>query len=207
MKPAQLPLILIIAAIGLTPSLSLADETPLQTQGEAKAKTWTEPITGMKFVWIEGGCFQMGQLPLETRLLKREVGQYDYEKYYADELPRHKVCLNGFWMGATEVTQKEWVKIMGFNPAHFNTNENFPVDTVSCASRRRTRSGSKMTTANPPSSSGISTAGFLMPGTTVPRPTANGAASRSRSCSRTTTARPILPGSISVAAAEGVRFS
>jgi formylglycine-generating enzyme required for sulfatase activity len=131
MKPAQLPLLLIIAAIGLTPCLSLADETPLQIQGEAKAKTWTEPITGMKFVWIEEGCFQMGQLPLETRLLKREVGRYEYKKYYADELPRHKVCLNGFWMGATEVTQKEWVKIMGFNPAHFNTNENFPVDTVS----------------------------------------------------------------------------
>ncbi|MCK4839645.1 MAG: formylglycine-generating enzyme family protein [Desulfobulbaceae bacterium] len=73
----------------------------------------------------------MGQLPLETRLLKREVGRHEYQKYYADELPRHKVCVNGFWIGATEVTQKEWVKIMGFNPAHFNTNENFPVDSVS----------------------------------------------------------------------------
>lgn len=122
---------MIMLAIGLAPCLSLADESLSQTQGKTKAETWTEPTTGMKFVWIEEGCFQMGQLPLETRLLKREVGQYEYQKYYADELPRHKVCLNGFWMGATEVTQKEWVKIMGFNPAHFNTDENFPVDTVS----------------------------------------------------------------------------
>ncbi len=122
---------MIMLAIGLAPCLSLADESLSQTQGKTKAETWTEPTTGMKFVWIEEGCFQMGQLPLETRLLKREVGQYEYQKYYADELPRHKVCLNGFWMGATEVTQKEWVKIMGFNPSHFNTDENFPVDTVS----------------------------------------------------------------------------
>ena len=131
MKPAQLALLLIIVAIGLIPCLSFADDPPLQIQREAKAETWTEPITGMEFVWIEGGCFQMGQLPLETRLLKREVGRHEYQKYYADELPRHKICLNGFWMGATEVTQKEWGKIMGFNPAHFNTDENFPVDTVS----------------------------------------------------------------------------
>jgi formylglycine-generating enzyme required for sulfatase activity len=120
-------------SIGFIPCLALADDSPRQPpeQKGEKVKTWTEPTTGMEFIWIAGDCFQMGQLPLETRLLLREVGKSDYEKYYADELPRHKVCLDGFWMGVKEVSQKEWVKIMAFNPAYFNTNENFPVDTVS----------------------------------------------------------------------------
>ena len=133
MKPTQLILLFAMIAIGLTSGPSVAADTPSPppTSDKTHATTWTEPTTGMKFVWIEGECFQMGQLPFETRLLKREVGEHEYDKYYGDELPRHKVCLNGFWMGATEVTQKEWGKIMGFNPAHFNTDENFPVDTVS----------------------------------------------------------------------------
>lgn len=119
--------------LGLTALPGFAADLPTQkAEGHEKnLETWTEPFTEMKFVRIEGGCFQMGQLPLETRLLKREVGTYEYKKYYGDEVPRHKVCLDGFWMGATEVTQKQWVKVMGFNPSHFNTDENFPVDSVS----------------------------------------------------------------------------
>lgn len=96
-----------------------------------KIKAWTDPLTGMKFVWIDSGCFQMGQLPMETRLLKREVSDRDYDKYYADELPNHKVCLDGFWIGAHEVTQGEWQKVMGYNPANFNVADNYPVDMVS----------------------------------------------------------------------------
>lgn len=133
MKPIPLTALLITITLGLIPCQILADDLSSQAQEpkEKKGEIWIEPITGMKFVWVEGGCFQMGQLSLETRLLKREVGEYDYDKYYADELPRHKVCLNGFWMGITEVTQNEWLKIMKFNPSHFNTDKNFPVDTVS----------------------------------------------------------------------------
>lgn len=131
MKPAPLAALMMALSITFLPGLNQAAPTTPESNAEKTSKTWTEPLTGMKFVWIESGCFQMGQLPLEARLLKREIGQQDYNKYYADELPRHKVCLSGFWMGATEVTQKEWVKVMGFNPSHFNTNENFPTDMVS----------------------------------------------------------------------------
>jgi len=135
MNPVRLFTIFCLVALsmGTAAGFSFAEEPqPQPKEGEEKTpKNWTEPTTGMEFVLIESGCFQMGQLPLETRLLKREVGEFEYKKYYGDELPRHKVCLNEFWMSATEVTQKEWVKIMGFNPAHFNTNENFPVDSVS----------------------------------------------------------------------------
>jgi len=94
-------------------------------------ETWQEPNTDMKFVRIAKGCFQMGQIPSEKRLLKKEMGEDNYNKYYSDELPRHEVCVDGFWMGTHEVTQREWEKIMGFNPAHFNSADNFPVDSVS----------------------------------------------------------------------------
>jgi formylglycine-generating enzyme required for sulfatase activity len=61
------------------------------------AKTWKEPITGMEFVWVAGGCFQMGSPDLETG---RDP----------DEGPLHQVCLDGFWMSRTEVTNGEYRK-------------------------------------------------------------------------------------------------
>ncbi|MBU0481966.1 MAG: formylglycine-generating enzyme family protein [Proteobacteria bacterium] len=85
----------------------------------------------MKFVWLEGGCFQMGQSPSEKKLLKKIAGDSDYEKYYADELPRHEVCVDPFWIGIHEVTQREWKKVMGYNPSHFSESDDFPVDMVS----------------------------------------------------------------------------
>lgn len=81
-------------------------------------KTWTEPVTGMEFVWVPGGCFQMGS----------PVGE---EQRISDEGPQHKVCLDGFYMGRKEVTQGQWQKIMGNNPSHFKSGGNYPVEQVS----------------------------------------------------------------------------
>lgn len=52
---------------------------------------WVEPLTGMKFVWIPGGCFQMGS-----------------NSGSSNEKPVHKVCLNSFWMAAHEVTNRQF---------------------------------------------------------------------------------------------------
>ena len=109
-----------------------AKPSPASTPSMAKtADFWTEPTTGMKFVKIPGGCFQMGQSPEEQRALKRGITIGDYEKYYSDESPQHKVCLDEFWMGVHEVTQGEWQKVMGFNPAVFQDSPEFPVEMVS----------------------------------------------------------------------------
>jgi sulfatase modifying factor 1 len=51
----------------------------------------------MEFVWIPGGCFNMGSPP-------SEVG------HKADERPVHEVCVDGFWMGKTEVTNEQFRK-------------------------------------------------------------------------------------------------
>jgi formylglycine-generating enzyme required for sulfatase activity len=57
--------------------------------------TWTEPLTGMEFIWVSGGCFLMGSPP-------SEVGRDE------DEGPQHEVCVDGFWMGKTEVTNAQY---------------------------------------------------------------------------------------------------
>ena len=75
-----------------TPTPSTRSESPSSTR---PVKVWKEPITGMEFVWIPGGCFLMGS-PLA------EVGRE------ADEGPVHEVCLEGFWMGKIEVTNAQF---------------------------------------------------------------------------------------------------
>jgi formylglycine-generating enzyme required for sulfatase activity/FKBP-type peptidyl-prolyl cis-trans isomerase/ribosomal protein L37E len=65
------------------------------------------------FVKVDGGTFQMGS-PNEEN----------------SEKPVHSVTVSNFYMGKYEVTQKEWVEIMGNNPSHFK-GDNLPVETVS----------------------------------------------------------------------------
>jgi formylglycine-generating enzyme required for sulfatase activity len=65
-------------------------ESPVRT-----TKTWKEPITGMEFVFVPAGCYLMGSPQAEAG---REP----------DEGPVHEVCLDGFWMGKTEVTNAQY---------------------------------------------------------------------------------------------------
>ncbi len=78
-------------------------------------KTYTDPITGMKFVFIKGGCYQMGNT---------------FGYVYDDEKPVHKVCVDDFYMGKYEVTQGQWQTIMGSNPSRFTNGDNYPVEGV-----------------------------------------------------------------------------
>ncbi len=64
----------------------------------------TDSITGMKFVFVEGGCFQMGDT---------------FGDGVSDEKPVHEVCVDDIYMGKYEVTQKEWTEVMGSNPSNF----------------------------------------------------------------------------------------
>ncbi|MEO5327874.1 MAG: SUMF1/EgtB/PvdO family nonheme iron enzyme [Magnetococcus sp. THC-1_WYH] len=77
---------------------------------------WKDPVTGMEFVEISKGCFNMGT----------EMGD-------PDEAPAHRVCLDGYRISKLEVTQGVWKKIMGSdnNPSKFNQDDRFPVDSVS----------------------------------------------------------------------------
>ncbi len=77
---------------------------------------FTDPVTGMEFVWVAGGCFRMGDTFGNGR---------------DDEKPVHEVCVDGFWMARTEVTQGQWQAIMGSNPADFKKGDSHPVEQVS----------------------------------------------------------------------------
>ncbi|MCI5144896.1 MAG: hypothetical protein D3923_05055 [Candidatus Electrothrix sp. AR3] len=81
-------------------------------------KIMTDPATGMELVWIPQGCFQMGSPESEK---DRDT----------DEGPVHQVCVDGFWLGKYEVTQGQWQKIMGENPAYFKKGATYPVEQVS----------------------------------------------------------------------------
>lgn len=77
---------------------------------------WTEPTTGMRFIRIPAGHFVMGS-PLH------EHGRE------AQERPHEAVISRPLWMGALEVTQREWQAVMSGNPSRF-AGDGRPVERV-----------------------------------------------------------------------------
>jgi formylglycine-generating enzyme required for sulfatase activity len=83
-----------------------------------------EPETGMEFIRIDGGCFQMGCMD-------------DTWQCNPNEYPVHKVCLDEFWIGRYPVTQKQWKRIFEENPSYFQRNDDHPVERVSWHDARK----------------------------------------------------------------------
>ncbi len=73
---------------------------------------FTDSTTGMEFVAIPGGCFQMGQTEAEKDYLIKMIGKEKYLKYYNDEFPLHTVCVDSFSMARHEVTVGQWRKFI-----------------------------------------------------------------------------------------------
>ncbi len=80
-----------------------------QTPGDS----WTDPLSGIEFIFVPGGCFNMGSNSGDK-----------------DEMPVHEVCVDEFWMGKYEVTQGQWKNIMGENPSNYKKGDNWPVERV-----------------------------------------------------------------------------
>ncbi|MBF0096968.1 MAG: SUMF1/EgtB/PvdO family nonheme iron enzyme [Magnetococcales bacterium] len=93
----------------MSSTLELSSLQPVQTRYDC-------PVTGMPFVWIPGGVFQMGDDGMEAR---------------NNEQPAHTVQLGGFWLAQFPVTQGEWQQVMGNNLAHFKRGGLFPMESVS----------------------------------------------------------------------------
>jgi len=70
-------------------------------------------------VYVEGGTFTMGNTYLNT--------EWPYEL----EMPAHHVKLSSYYIGRYEVTQAEWMAVMGSNPSVNRTDLNLPVEHVS----------------------------------------------------------------------------
>lgn len=75
--------------------------------------------TGIVFVSLPGGTFMMGSP-------ESEEGRYE------DEGPVHEVTLSPFMIGKYEVTQEQWIAVMGQPPHGFSfPGDNNPADTIS----------------------------------------------------------------------------
>jgi serine/threonine protein kinase len=73
---------------------------------------------GMKFMWVPAGSFEMGTPGADA---------------IEDETPcKKRNITRAFWMSAFEVTQKEFERVMGFNPST-KKGDDFPVTNVTYA--------------------------------------------------------------------------
>lgn len=86
------------------------------SKGSPLRQNWTNSV-GIEFVLIPAGTFMMGTPETEK----------DREPH---EGPQHEVTIaKPFYMGKFEVTQTQWVAVMGNNPSQFK-GDNLPVDNV-----------------------------------------------------------------------------
>lgn len=91
-------------------------ETSVADASTGSGAVFRDPTTGMEFVLVRSDCFRMGDT----------LGDGD-----SDERPIHDVCLSEYYIGKYEVTQGEWEKVMGYNPAEFRRGDRYPVERVS----------------------------------------------------------------------------
>ncbi|AGW14398.1 hypothetical protein DGI_2667 [Megalodesulfovibrio gigas DSM 1382 = ATCC 19364] len=95
----------------------IMSQTPPAVAAGAQPVTWTDPLSGIAFVWIPGGCFEMGMTPAEEAALRASVPERFFAKHYGDE-PRRQACPEGFWMATREITQAQWTAVTGMPPQH-----------------------------------------------------------------------------------------
>jgi len=92
--------------------------------GGSDPETTSKPVsstadqtTGMVLVKVAGGTYSMGDT---------------FGDGATDEKPTRQVSVGDFYIGKYEVTQGEWQKVMGSNPAYFKAcGANCPVEQVS----------------------------------------------------------------------------
>ena len=72
----------------------------------------------LQMVFVEGGTFQMGATSEQGSAAE------------SAEKPAHDVTLDGFYIGAYEVTQAQWKAVMGSNPSYC-VGDDLPVEKVS----------------------------------------------------------------------------
>jgi formylglycine-generating enzyme required for sulfatase activity len=72
-----------------------------------------EPLSKLEMIFVEGGTFMMGS-----------------NDGYDDEKPIHEVTVSSFWIGKYQVTQQEWMKVMGSNPSRWK-GDRLPVENIS----------------------------------------------------------------------------
>lgn len=88
-----------------------------QAAGPSAGRLWTEPVSGITFVWIPGGQYLQGCQSADGKC--PEV-----------ELPVRERKIAGFWMSRTEVTRAQWAKLEAHDPSVATKPGDYPVDQV-----------------------------------------------------------------------------
>jgi formylglycine-generating enzyme required for sulfatase activity len=100
---------------GAAPPWSGRGFTPKGRNAQGRFE-YVNDATGLLFVYLEGGTFQMGSPASETDRLGDET--------------QHPVTLSPFLIAKDEVSQEVWQKVMGSNPASFTDDPRRPVEQV-----------------------------------------------------------------------------
>ena len=121
------------------------DRARQQQSRNAKANTMPVMVNGEKFdmLLVRGGSYMMGCDPEYWSTSARQLANGFYgvrkqgmsvldsgPKGKNDEVPRHGVSVNSFYMGRYEVTQALWMAVMGYNPSNY-VGDDLPVEQVS----------------------------------------------------------------------------
>jgi sulfatase modifying factor 1 len=87
--------------------------------GNGSRESRSDPLTGMPFVLIPAGGFEMGTPTTEPQRESQEM--------------LHQVTITRpFYLAVHEVTQREWQTVMGSNPSHFSAcGPDCPVEQIS----------------------------------------------------------------------------
>jgi formylglycine-generating enzyme required for sulfatase activity len=101
----------------VVPILVLTMANPVHS-AQNPAKRFTNAL-GMTFVYISAGAFSMGSP--DTIAF-----------HHPDECLQDVIISKGFYIQNTEVTQRQWVKVMGANPAVYQRGgDSHPVENIS----------------------------------------------------------------------------
>lgn len=113
------PLLLTMACVrqpGTVLTTAEAQAVQAETAQRLASPVAVTNSVGMKFMLIPAGNFLMGSP-------KSELGRRDAER------PHEVILTKSFYLGATEVTQDQWIQVMADNPSFFEGND-LPVETV-----------------------------------------------------------------------------
>jgi len=113
-----------------------SDELPIQAQ--VKTEVLPEPVSDVPPATVTTkpaekvsiGQSQIVSLPVHFVLIPGGVFQMGNNNGDSDEVPVHTVTVDPFYIGKYEVSQKEYIAVMGNNPSGFK-GDNLPVENIS----------------------------------------------------------------------------
>jgi formylglycine-generating enzyme required for sulfatase activity len=124
----------------LSPPLAIApfDEKTARQHQARWAKYLGTPVVqtnsiGMKLVLIPPGEFEMGSRKevIDDEIAKGYANESWFRSFLLSEGPAHRVRITRpYWLGATDVTQEQYLSVMEDNPSNFQGDPRRPVERV-----------------------------------------------------------------------------